>query len=208
MIELENGSILPPTLVSRVPRSEKIVLNFVLSYLEAERLPALLLVNGGYVRDLLLGKAPDDLDLSLALGACDPSVTIDSILHSMHSFALASPQLGVSQVNVTTILSDTSKDKNVDTAKAHMLVTPLNAPPERIEVDFMPTIGEETCDAALAARPRRPPSAARPHRHPAHHHPRRPSAPPDMTSTTACPLATCAAPLSKTPSGATSPSER
>ena len=42
---------------------------------------------------------------------------------------------------MTTILSDTSKDKNVDTAKAHLTVGEAQ---ERIEVDLMPTIGEET----------------------------------------------------------------
>ena len=41
------------------------------------------------------------------------------------------------------ILSDTSKEKNIDTAKAHIGV---GKPAVRIEVDFMPTIGEETYD--------------------------------------------------------------
>jgi hypothetical protein len=126
-----------------VPQTEKLVLNFVLSYLEAEALPAQLLVNGGYVRDLLLGKTPDDLDLSLDLHTCPPHVTIDSLLTDLVEFARKRPDLNVSSVNVTTILSDTSKDKNVDTAKAHLIV---GSPPERIEVDFMPTIGEETYD--------------------------------------------------------------
>ena len=136
-------SPLPAALIERVPPSEKLVLNFVLSYLETEALPAQLLVNGGYVRDLLLGKTPDDLDLSLCLRKCPPHVTIDSLLQELGAFARRRPDLNVSAVNVTTILSDTSKDKNVDTAKAHLLV---GAPPERIEVDFMPTIGEETYD--------------------------------------------------------------
>lgn len=129
--------------MTRVPPSEKLILNFVLSYLEAENLPAQLLVNGGYVRDLLLGKTPDDLDLSLCLRECPPHVTIDSLLQELAGFAIRRPELNVSSVNVTTILSDTSKDKNVDTAKCHMYV---GTPPERIEVDFMPTIGEETYD--------------------------------------------------------------
>jgi hypothetical protein len=136
-------SPLPVTLVACVPPTEKLVLNFVLSYLEAEHLPVQLLVNGGYVRDLLLGKTPDDLDLSLCLRKCPPNVTIDSILHDLVYFARRRPDLNVSAVNVTTILSDTSKDKNVDTAKANIIV---GTPPARIEVDFMPTIGEETYD--------------------------------------------------------------
>lgn len=142
-VSIEHGSPLPADIVSRVPPTEKLVLNFVLSFLEAERLPAQLLVNGGYVRDLLLGKHPDDLDLSLCLRDCDTAVTIDSVMAGLATFASARPDLNVSSVNVTTILSDTSKDKNVDTAKAYLLV---GTPPDKIEVDFMPTIGEEQYD--------------------------------------------------------------
>ena len=64
------------------------------------------------------------------------------MLRGLSTFAQLRPDLNVSNVNVTTILSDTSKDKNVDTAKA-MLSVGLEG--ERIEVDFMPTIGEERC---------------------------------------------------------------
>ena len=126
-----------------MPTNEKLVLNFVLSYLESEQLPAQLLVNGGYVRDMLLGKTPDDLDLSICLRDCPPEITIDSILTGLTRHARRRPELTVTQVNVTTILSDTSKDKNVDTAKAHLTVGEAQ---ERIEVDLMPTIGEETYD--------------------------------------------------------------
>ena len=138
-----HGKALPTSVIACVPLCEKLVLNFVLSYIEDEGLPAQLLVNGGYVRDLLLGKTPDDLDLTLCLRECPPHVTIDSLLQGLAGFANQRPELNVSSVNVTTILSDTSKDKNVDTAKAHLFV---GSPPERIEVDFMPTIGEETYD--------------------------------------------------------------
>ena len=62
-------------------------------------------------------------------------------------YAKRRPDLAVQGVNVTTILSDTSKDKNVDTAKANMVV---GSPPERIEVDFMPTIGEETYEEVVS----------------------------------------------------------
>ena len=48
------------------------------------------------------------------------------------ALALATGQ-NVSEVNVTTILSDTSKDKNVDTAKAHFDV---GVPAESIEAIF------------------------------------------------------------------------
>ena len=138
-----HGELLPAELVARVPHREKLVLSFVLAFLEANALPAQLLVNGGYVRDLLLGSVPDDLDLSLCLRECDPAVTVATVMHGLPGFALERPELNVSSVTITTILSDASKDKNVDTAKAHLVV---GSPPERIEVDFMPTIGEETYD--------------------------------------------------------------
>ena len=48
----------------------------------------------------------------------------------------------VHHVQIATILSDTSKDKNVDTAKAMMRVGE-GGNGEKIEVDVMPTIGEE-----------------------------------------------------------------
>jgi uncharacterized membrane protein YgcG len=140
---VSHAELLPAELVAKVPHREKLVLSFVLSYLEANSLPAQLLVNGGYVRDLLLGKPPDDLDLSLCLRDCDPSVSVATVMHGLPGFARERPELNVSSVAITTILSDTSKDKNVDTAKAHMLV---GSPAERLEVDFMPTIGDETYD--------------------------------------------------------------
>ena len=82
-VGISHGSTLPAELVESVPQSEKLVLNFVLAYLEDRALPAQLLVNGGYVRDLLLGKPPDDLDLSPCLRDCDEAVTIDSFLNHM-----------------------------------------------------------------------------------------------------------------------------
>ena len=119
---LAHGSLLPPALVEKVPQREKLILSFLLEYLKEQRLPAQLLVNGGYVRDLLLGKTPDDLDLSLCLRDCAPEVNIGSVMDGMEGFARSRPDLEVSSVQITTILSDTSKDKNVDTAKANMVV--------------------------------------------------------------------------------------
>ena len=52
----------------------------------------------------------------------------------------------VHHVQIATILSDTSKDKNVDTAKAMMRVGGGGGTAEKIEVDVMPTIGEEVYD--------------------------------------------------------------
>ena len=122
------------------------MLAFVLAFLEARSIPAQLLVNGGYVRDLLLGKTPDDLDLSLCLRDCAPDVTIDSVMGGLSHFAAAHSEHCVTAVKVSTILSDASKDKNVDTAKALVTVGGGVGRPERVEVDFMPTIGEETYD--------------------------------------------------------------
>lgn len=141
--ELSHNTLLPRSLIDRVPQREKLILAFVLAFLEAQRLPAQLLVNGGYVRDLLLGKQPDDLDLSLCLRECPPEVTLATVMDGMHAFAMSRPELEISTVQIATILSDVSKDKNVDTAKAHLGV---GSPPIKVEVDFMPTIGEETYD--------------------------------------------------------------
>ena len=141
--ELSHNTLLPRSVIDRVPQREKLILAFVLAFLEAQRLPAQLLVNGGYVRDLLLGKQPDDLDLSLCLRECPPEVTLATVMDGMHAFAMSRPELEISTVQIATILSDISKDKNVDTAKAHLGV---GSPPIKVEVDFMPTIGEETYD--------------------------------------------------------------
>ena len=89
------------------------------------------------MRDLLLGKAPDDLDVSLCLRECAPDVTLARIMELMEPFARRRPELNVSSVKVMNILSDASKEKNIDTAKAYLGV---GEPVVRIEVDFMPTI--------------------------------------------------------------------
>ena len=137
---------LPAGLIQRVPLNEKLILAFVLAFLESSNLPAQLLVNGGYVRDLLLGKRPDDLDVSLCLRDCAEHVNIETVMGGLGDFAEARPDLAISNVQITTILSDTAKNKNVDTAKAFMTVHSSGGGTERIEVDFMPTIGVETYD--------------------------------------------------------------
>jgi len=142
-IAMSHDALLPATLRARIAHREKLALSFVLAFLEANQLPAQLLVNGGYVRDLLLGKTPDDLDVSLCLRDCPPEVSINTIIAAMPEFALSRPDLAVSNVHITTILSDTSKDKNVDTAKAYFRI---GDPSATLEIDFMPTIGEEQYD--------------------------------------------------------------
>jgi hypothetical protein len=125
---LAHRSVLPRALTaSLISSSEQIAISFVLSFLEEECLRAPLLISGGYVRDLLLGVPPADLDLSICLANCPCEVTIAVIVDGLPAFARRRPDLGVSEVSITTALSDTARGK---------------------EVDFMPTIGTETYDAA------------------------------------------------------------
>ena len=56
---------------------------FVLAYLEEAGLDVDVHASGGYVRDLLLGRLSDDLDLTLCLIRCPPDVTIEMIAQGM-----------------------------------------------------------------------------------------------------------------------------
>ena len=141
---LVHRSVLPRALTSGlISPSEQIAIAFVLSFLEEEHLGAPLLISGGYVRDLLLGVPPADLDLSICLAKCPCDVNIAVIVDGLPAFARRRPDLGVSEVSITTALSDTARGKEVDTAKVRMVVGG-----ESLNVDFMPTIGTETYDAA------------------------------------------------------------
>lgn len=53
---------------------------------------------------------PDDLDLSLCLRDCAASVTVGDLLQRLPAFAASRPELGVAQVKLATILSNTAKD--------------------------------------------------------------------------------------------------
>ena len=76
----------------------------------------------------------------------------------MPAFAAAHPSLHVTEIKITTILSDEAKNKQLDTVKCHFTVSLPQADGEgaasegpatvttRIEVDIMPTIGEEIYD--------------------------------------------------------------
>ena len=141
--DIKHNSLLPEHVIQQVPEREKLALSFILNFLDETQQPAQLLVNGGYVRDLLLGKKPDDLDISLCLRECDPSITVSGLLEGLDDFSQRHPEYNVSGVQFTTILSDASKDKNVDTVKAFLSV---GTPAERLELDIMPTIGEERYD--------------------------------------------------------------
>jgi len=141
--QLGSGRVLEPDHVARIPPGDIQLLRFLLVFLQTEGLgTAPLFINGGYVRDLLLGKEPDDLDLSLCLRGFPEETTVSGLLERIPGFAETHAKLGIVEVKVATVLSDESKNKNVDTFKAHF----RNDAGQRIEVDIMPTIGEETYD--------------------------------------------------------------
>lgn len=139
-VDVKHGEVLPQEYVSQIPASDQIILRFLLAFLRGESLSHVeLFINGGYVRDLLLGKKPDDLDVSLCLRACPETTNVGDLLEQMKAFALATPALGIVEVKTATILSDETKNKMIDTAKAFF----LDASGSKTEVDIMPTIGEE-----------------------------------------------------------------
>ena len=142
---IAHNQLLPRPLQQHIPEAECIILSFLLSFLNHRRVPAPLLIVGGYVRDLLLGKTPDDLDLALCLAECAPDVNVTDLVNAMPDYAVQHPDLRVARIRVTTILSDESKAKQLDTAKCNfdVVVDVEQDQCQRIEVDIMPTIGEE-----------------------------------------------------------------
>eukprot|EP00930_Biecheleria_cincta_P074299 TRINITY_DN61501_c0_g1_i1.p1 TRINITY_DN61501_c0_g1~~TRINITY_DN61501_c0_g1_i1.p1 ORF type:complete len:694 (-),score=139.06 TRINITY_DN61501_c0_g1_i1:304-2385(-) len=135
-----HGEKLPEEYVKKIPKTDAEILNFFLCFLADQGLPDVaVFVNGGYVRDLLLGKEPDDLDLSLCLRDCAAEITVATLLHLMESYVEKHPEFGITTFKNATILSNESKDKQLDTFKAHF----TNTEGIKTEVDVMPTIGEE-----------------------------------------------------------------
>jgi tRNA nucleotidyltransferase/poly(A) polymerase len=143
--EISHNTVLPPTLQQNIPNAECTILSFILRYLERQQVAAPLLIVGGYVRDLLLGKVPDDLDLAICLAECSEQINVSLLVDGMPAFALEHPEYLVKEIRVTTILSDESKAKQLDTAKCNfdVIVDTVAGTVKRIEVDIMPTIGEE-----------------------------------------------------------------
>ena len=85
---LAHRSVLPRALTSGlISPAEQIAIAFVLSFLEEEHLGAPLLISGGYVRDLLLGVPPADLDLSICLAKCPCDVNIAVIVDGLPMLA-------------------------------------------------------------------------------------------------------------------------
>ena len=142
MATLRHGSFLPRAITATlISQREKLVLAFLLEFLHDEGLDAPLFLSGGYVRDLLLGQPPQDLDISIDLRACPPDVSIGSLTAALPLYADKRPELGVCDVELKTALSDASRAKAVDTAKIR-----LSVGGERLTVDVMPTIGLEVYD--------------------------------------------------------------
>ncbi|CAK9087884.1 unnamed protein product [Durusdinium trenchii] len=139
-LAVHHGQKLSEEYTCRIPKTDAEILHFFLCFLEDQRLPDVpVFINGGYVRDLLLGKEPDDLDLTLCLRGCPEEVTVAALLDEMRGYVESRPEFGLSEFKNATILSNESKDKQLDTFKAHF----TNKDGVKTEVDVMPTIGEE-----------------------------------------------------------------
>ena len=123
----------------------RLIFAFVLEYVgDAEvGLDADVYASGGYVRDLLLGRISNDLDLSLCLARCPPGVTIGTVAAGMPEFARRRPDLAISAVSVVSALSETAREKRMDAAQVCLTICG-----ESLLVDLMPTSGAESYDAA------------------------------------------------------------
>jgi tRNA nucleotidyltransferase/poly(A) polymerase len=116
---------IPVELSSQIPEAEKRALSFILEYLRWKDVPVDgVYINGGFVRDLLLGKSPDDLDISLCLIECEQGTTIQSLLQDIPSYiAHLTAEVVLEKYRVKgfkslCIQGDNAKNKNIDTAKA------------------------------------------------------------------------------------------
>ncbi|CAE7594969.1 CCA1 [Symbiodinium sp. CCMP2456] len=140
-LRVRHGEELSEEYTCRIPKTDAEILRFFLCFLADQGLSDVpVFINGGYVRDLLLGKEPDDLDLTLCLRDCAPEVTVAALLDEMKPYVEQRPEFGLTEFKNATILSNESKDKQLDTFKAHF----TNTAGVKTEVDVMPTIGEET----------------------------------------------------------------
>ena len=144
--EYSHMGFLPPMTARLISGRFRQVLSFVLAYLESRpRLSgARVMISGGYVRDILLGRTSDDLDLTLDLRACDPDVTVDLVAEGLPAFAAEhkSGLHGVEAVEIVTALSSASRSKAVDAAQVRLRIGE-----EDVLLDLMPTIAREIYDA-------------------------------------------------------------
>ena len=139
---LSHGSSLPPAVAKLIGRRNRQILSFVLEYLASDAGLANVPVysSGGFVRDLLLGRQSDDLDLTLDLRTCAPDVTIDTIAQGMPDFAASAGGV-VDSVTIVTAMSASATSKSVDAAQVRMVIGE-----DSVVVDLMPTIAKEHYD--------------------------------------------------------------
>lgn len=151
--QIKHNEFLPPVATSLIRSELRHILLFVMTYLE--QTPGLeqvsMYTTGGFVRDLLLGRGSDDLDLTLDLRSCPPGMTIDSVVEGMPAFAerlcavdsVIGASCAVASAEIVTAMSATSRSKAVDAAQVSMTM----ASGEALTVDLMPTIAAEMYDA-------------------------------------------------------------
>ena len=115
----------------------RIIVAFVLEYIADAGLDVDTFASGGYVRDLLLGRISDDLDLCLCLTRCPPSLTIAEVVSGMPEFARRRPELAIERVEIVSALSESAVSKAIDASQVRLQIfgeTP-------VVVDILPTIG-------------------------------------------------------------------
>jgi tRNA nucleotidyltransferase/poly(A) polymerase len=117
--------VIPLEISNKIPRREKLALLFVLDYLRWKNLPIEgVFINGGFVRDLLLRKCPDDLDISLCLKGCNERITVQSILQGIPAYIqhltarVVRKRYRITLFKSLVIQGDSTKNKNIDTTKA------------------------------------------------------------------------------------------
>ena len=98
---IAHGALLSRDEVAGIAPKDRYAISFLLAFLHDRALPAQLYLTGGYVRDLLLGRVPNDLDVSLCLRDCDKDVSVGGLASELAGFAAAHPQLGVTSVDAT-----------------------------------------------------------------------------------------------------------
>ena len=146
---LQHGEFLPESVMHEwQDENMMLALHFVKTFLSLapHTQRAKLFVTGGFVRDLLRGTSEltDDLDLSICLRGCPGDVSITKLMGGLGAFAQERQDLGVEDVKVATTLSTASKEKGIDCAK----VTFAMVGGRHVHLDFMPTIGAESYEAA------------------------------------------------------------
>ena len=118
---VQHGDVLDQSWMPEHSIDEQLSMHFVRTFLSLSphTQPAELFVTGGYVRDLLRGKAhhSDDLDLSICLRGCAGNVTITNLMAGLPAFAKARPDLGVKEVKVATTLSAAAQKRILGTLR-------------------------------------------------------------------------------------------